>query len=74
VCDQFGWHWAALKRGKKTNYGVVSPKRESVALPTTHFLVLLTKPKEEVNSLLLYNMIASGEMTTFAPDSYQLIR
>jgi hypothetical protein len=74
VCDELGWEWAALKEGQRTHYGIVSPKRESVALPTLHFRALLKNSAEEVNTLLLYNMIKAGEMTSTAPNSYQVIR
>jgi hypothetical protein len=73
LCDEMGWEWIALRQGKRSLYGVASPKRESVALPMQHILSLFKNPDEEANTLLLYNMIRTGEMTVSLPKSYTII-
>jgi len=73
VCKTRGWKWVAIRKGRKDLYAVVSPKRECVAFPIQHVMMLLKDRQREPNSLLLYNMIRSGEMTAAKPMAYQVI-
>lgn len=71
LCAAGGWEWRCISTdvGGET-YGVCSPDRSHAVHPTSLMHCLLAANSAPNNTLLLFNMILSGDVPQSAPAAY----
>jgi len=64
LCDAAGWTWCCvdLSSSAEPNYAVCSPNRSHAVAPLQAMFEAISRPKADNNSLLLFNMIVSGDL------------
>ena len=70
LCDAVGWEWCCAQSPsspEESTFAVCSPTRSYAVAPLQVIYRLVSQPKADNNSLLLFNMIISGKMP-IAPD------
>ncbi|MFO0869675.1 MAG: hypothetical protein U0935_12155 [Pirellulales bacterium] len=75
LCTATGWAWQHLEvdSGEGT-YAVCSPNGSHAVIPLRVVFHLVTHPKTENNSLLLFNLIASGNVPASTAGAYSLLQ
>lgn len=74
VCDRLGWEWVAVSLEPESEfYGVVTPSRSHAIFPLHYMQELLSDPKREQTSLLLYNMLKAGSLPPAQPGEYSVL-
>ncbi len=62
------------RRTGETGFAVCSPNRSHAVFPLKVVYDLVTHPAAENNSLLLFNMIATGKVPVSTEGAYSLLR
>ena len=69
-----GWHWLLVQDEDGNEvFGVASPNRSHVVPVTAYFSRLVSDPKADNTTLLLYNMIHAGDLTPAPADALYLM-
>lgn len=75
LCKAAGWEWRRLElESGEADYAVCSPDGSLAVLPLRVVFDLVMHPRTENNSLLLFNMITSGNTPASAEGSYSILQ
>ena len=75
LCEATGWVWQRLENERDDAvYAVCSPNGSHAVLPFKVIFELVTYPKSEDNSLLLFNMIVSGNVPASTEGAFSLLQ
>lgn len=75
LSEATGWEWQRLTGEQgETGFAVCSPNRSHAVFPLKVVYDLATHPAAENNSLLLFNMIATGKVPVSTEGAYSLLR
>jgi hypothetical protein len=69
-CGEFGWEWRLVSLPGFEGYGVVPPDRRFVYFPMQDVYDLLISESDELNLLLLFNMVAAGNVPPASAHEY----
>jgi hypothetical protein len=69
-CSEFGWEWRLVTSGRFKSYGVVPADSRFVYFAMKDVLDLLASETEELNLLLLFNMVAAGNVPPASGHEY----
>lgn len=72
LCDAVDWTWCRVELPVSTEstYAVCSPNRSHLMAPLDIMFQLISRPKTENTSLLLFNMIVAGELPAAPPGGF----
>jgi hypothetical protein len=69
-CREFGWEWRLVTVGTFQGYGVVPADSRFVYFAVKDVYELLVSKMDELNLLLLFNMVAAGEVPPASSHEY----
>lgn len=69
-CSEFGWEWRLVTLGRFQGYGVVPADGSFVYFAMQDVYELLTSETGELNLLLLFNMVAAGDVPPASAHEY----
>jgi len=69
-CTGLGWEWRLVTVGGFEGYGVVPADRRFAYFPMRDLHDLLRRKASELNVLLLFNMVAAGNVPPASPHEY----
>jgi hypothetical protein len=69
-CSEFGWEWRLVTVGRFKGYGVVPADSRFVYFAMQDVYELLVSETEELNLLLIFNMVAAGDVPPASSHEY----
>lgn len=73
VCGSLGWSWATLTSGDAEHHCIVSPDRRFAIHATAYLRSLLSDREADNTVVLLFNMIAAGNVPQAEAGQYRFL-